>query len=66
MIHTFNNHKPISAYVQATWILINVSEGMWDEFEEFGMGRRTPKKSFLSYAKSTGPNAPVLLQLLRK
>ena len=38
MIHTFNKHKPISAYIQVTWILIHVKEGIWDGMEGFGMG----------------------------
>ena len=48
--HTFNKHKPISAYIQVTWILIHVREGIWDGMEGFGMGRQTQNKAFLLYA----------------
>ena len=46
-IHLFNKQKPIYAYIQATWTLIHVREGMWDEMEGFGMGRQTRNKTFL-------------------
>ena len=50
IIQTFNKYKPISAYIQVTWILNHVREGIWDEMEGFGMGRQTQNKAFLLYA----------------
>ena len=50
IIHTFNKHKPISAYIQVTWILIYAREGIWDGMEGFGMGIQTQNKEFLLYA----------------
>ena len=50
IIQTFNKHKPLSAYVQVTWILSHVREGICDGMEGSGIGRQTQNKVFLLYA----------------
>ena len=50
IILTFNKHKPISTYIQVTWILNHVREGIGDGMEGFGIVRKIPNKDFLLYA----------------